>query len=63
MTPLPMMDAPTPEPIRQTTACRAPCPAPNHSSASPIVFAPLSMYSGRSVPARSSRSSGTPSQP
>ena len=58
-----MSDAPTPEPIRTMTAFRAPRPAPNHSSAWPIVFAPLSKRSGRSVCARSSLSSGTASQP
>ena len=58
-----MMLAPTPEPIRQTTTCWAPRPAPNHSSAWPIVLAPLSMCSGRLVPDRSRRSSGTESQP
>ena len=61
--PLALMLAPTPEPIRQTTALLAPRPAPNPRSACPMVLASLSRYSGRLVPARSRRPSGTDSQP
>src|SRR3954468_16650240 len=56
--------APTPEPISAITAWRAPRPAPNHISAWPCVFAPLSTNNGKPTPAsRNSETSGTASQP
>ena len=63
MVPPETSDAPTPDPIRATTALPVPRPAPNHSSAWPAVFARFSSHKGMPVWARSSRSSGAASQP
>ncbi len=55
--------APTPTPIRATTARRACRPTPSHISAWPRVRAQLSMASGALMPARSMSPSRTPDQP
>src|SRR5258708_5168482 len=58
-----MMHVPTPIPRSTMTALSVPRAAPNHFSAWPRVFAPLSTRMGRPVRLRSIASSGTACQP